>query len=471
MESLLQGELLGSQRLQNALIGIKEEKQCNEITENKHDKCNWKKILDTTGPQPKPRHGHRAVAIKDLMIIFGGGNEGIVDELHVFNTVNNQWFVPEVKGEIPPGCAAYGLIVDGTRILVFGGMVEFGKYSNELYELQASRWEWKRLKPKPPKNGMLPCPRLGHSFTLVGTKVFLFGGLANDGDNPKNNIPRYLNDLYTLELRTNNAVAWEMPKTYGQAPQPRESHTCVAYTDSTTGKSRLIIYGGMCGWRLGDIWMLDVQSMSWSKPIISGIPPLPRSLHSSILIGKRMIIFGGWVPLSTDSIKVGTLEKEWKCTNTSACLNVETMQWEPMIMDTNEEKLPRARAGHCAVAIHSRMYIWSGRDCYRKVCCKDLWYLDVEKPPAPGRVQLVKASTTSLEVTWACTAGTEAYFLQIQKYDVPPPTPETPVAPPADKSAATPQPSTVTPASPVTKPITPAVAVKLATSITPAKGM
>lgn len=44
--------------------------------------------------------------------------------------------MPVTKGEIPPGCAAYGFVVDGTRLLVFGGMVEYGKYSNELYELQ-----------------------------------------------------------------------------------------------------------------------------------------------------------------------------------------------------------------------------------------------------------------------------------------------------------------------------------------------
>ena len=46
----------------------------------------WKRIINPTGPQPRPRHGHRAVAIKDLMVVFGGGNEGIVDELHVYNT-------------------------------------------------------------------------------------------------------------------------------------------------------------------------------------------------------------------------------------------------------------------------------------------------------------------------------------------------------------------------------------------------
>ena len=48
----------------------------------------WKRITNSTGPCPRPRHGHRAVSIKDLMIVFGGGNEGIVDELHVFNTGN-----------------------------------------------------------------------------------------------------------------------------------------------------------------------------------------------------------------------------------------------------------------------------------------------------------------------------------------------------------------------------------------------
>lgn len=46
----------------------------------------WRKVATASGPAPRPRHGHRAVAIKDLMIVFGGGNEGIVDELHVYNT-------------------------------------------------------------------------------------------------------------------------------------------------------------------------------------------------------------------------------------------------------------------------------------------------------------------------------------------------------------------------------------------------
>lgn len=32
----------------------------------------------------------------------------------------------------------------------------------------------------------------GHSFTLLGNKGYLFGGLANDSEDPKNNIPRFV---------------------------------------------------------------------------------------------------------------------------------------------------------------------------------------------------------------------------------------------------------------------------------------
>lgn len=44
----------------------------------------------------------------------------------------------------------------------------------------------------------------------------------------------------------------------------------------------------------------------------------------------------------------------------------DTMNWETLSMEVFEDALPRARAGHCSVAIHSRLYVWSGRDGYRK---------------------------------------------------------------------------------------------------------
>lgn len=426
----------------------------------------WVKVEKTTGPVPKPRHGHRAVSNKDLMIVFGGGNEGIVDELHVLNTNTNHWFIPEVKGDVPPGCAAYGFACDGTRLLVFGGMIEYGRYSNDLYELQTATWEWRHVRPKAPKNEAAPCPRLGHSFTMIGSQVFLFGGLANDSDDPKDNIPRYLNDLYILDTRPGQpAMQWERPVFFGTPPSPRESHTAVAYIPKssnststnttmsnnvnnnngcTNGSSipgaKLIIYGGMAGCRLNDLHILDIATMTWSNPKLSGPSPLPRSLHSSSLIGNKMYVFGGWVPHQganeskdwnpavendpNQPLPPIIHEKEWRCTNTLAVLDVDTLIWQYVSQDSDNDSVPKSRAGHCATPISTRLYIWSGRDGYKKaanknqVCYNDLWYLETEPPSVPAKPALIRANVKSLEVYWNPLANADYYLVQIMVYDI-----------------------------------------------------
>lgn len=423
---------------------------------NSIKKFKWIKVAHTTGPTPKPRHGHRAVSIKDLMIVFGGGNEGIVDELHVLNTSTNQWFMPEVKGDVPPGCAAYGFACDGTRLLVFGGMIEYGRYSNDLYELQSANWEWRHVRPKAPKNDNAPCPRLGHSFTIIGSQIYLFGGLANDSDDPKDNIPRYLNDLYILDTRPGQpAMQWEKPVFFGTPPSPRESHTAVAYipknSSSTNGcapngngvsGAKLIIYGGMAGCRLDDMHVLDISTMTWSCPKLMGPAPLPRSLHSSSVIGSKMFIFGGWVPhheagdskdwspaIENDpKLPLPPIihEKEWRCTNTLGVLDLDTLTWVHATQETSDDSAPRARAGHCAVPISTRLYIWSGRDGYKKaanknqVCYHDLWYLETEPPSAPTKPALIRAGHNTLEIYWGQLTNADFYLMQIMCYDAPP---------------------------------------------------
>ncbi|XP_063303285.1 host cell factor 2 isoform X1 [Pelobates fuscus] len=380
----------------------------------------WRRVSSSTGPVPRSRHGHRAVAIRELMIIFGGGNEGIAEELHVYNTVTNQWFLPAVRGDIPPGSAAHGFVCDGTRILVFGGMVEYGRYSNELYELQASRWLWKKLKPQAPSNGSPPCPRLGHSLSLHGNKCYLFGGLANESEDTNNNIPRYLNDFYELELCPGTGVVgWNLPLMKGTLPSPRESHSAVVYSRKDTRKPKLYIFGGMSGSRLDDLWELDIETMTWTSSEVKGPVPLPRSLHTANVIGNKMYVFGGWTPHTTQS-DLSPQDSQWKCTNSFSYLDLDTHEWTTLSPDYAEDKKnwPRPRAGHCAVTIGKRLYIWSGRDGYKKawnyqVCCKDLWYIDTEKPPTPSQVQLVRATTNSFHVKWNEIPTVEGYLLQL----------------------------------------------------------
>lgn len=68
---------------------------------------------------------------------------------------------------------------------------------------------------------------------------------------------RYLNDLYVLDLKNTNSLQWEAPTQMGCIPSPRESHTCVTFT-KFDGRDQLIVFGGMSGCRLGDLYQLDI---------------------------------------------------------------------------------------------------------------------------------------------------------------------------------------------------------------------
>ncbi|RXM29922.1 Host cell factor 2 [Acipenser ruthenus] len=276
-----------------------------------------------------------------------------------------------------------------------GGWLNLGNTATVFMSYrQASRWLWKKLKPKPPRNGVPPCPRLGHSFTLFGNKCYLFGGLANDSDDPNSNVPRYLNDFYELELQAVSGVkGWNIPETKGTAPSARESHTAIIYSSKGSYSPKLYIFGGMRG----------------------------------------MYVFGGWIPILMNEDKSNAFDNEWSCTNSMSYLNLDTMTWNGLVWERQEDgkaSSPRPRAGHCAAVIGSRLYIWSGRDGYRKawnyqVCCKDLWYLETEKPSTPSPVFLVKATLKSLHVAWHPLPAAESYLLQLQ------PEPTAPASPSA----------------------------------------
>ncbi|CAF5177530.1 unnamed protein product, partial [Rotaria magnacalcarata] len=122
-----------------------------------------------------------------------------------------------------------------------------------------------------------------------------------------------------------------------------------------------------------------------------------------------------------------------------------TNTWELLGQECLDENVPRARAGHCATSVNTRMYIWSGRDGYRKawnnqVCCKDLWCLETASPGEPEKVQLLKAGIGNLEITWNPVPTADSYILQIQRFEAPieqpPPTSLNPISLPLQSISA-----------------------------------
>ena len=54
---------------------------------------------------------------------------------------------------------------------------------------------------------------------------------------------------------------------------------------------------------------------------------------------------------------------------------VDTFTWEavPEFPTDDEEACPCPRAGHSAAVVGTRMYVWSGRDGYRRVWNNQVW--------------------------------------------------------------------------------------------------
>jgi len=132
----------------------------------------------------------------------------------------------------------------------------------------------------------IPCPRGGHSLTVVSpNRLMLFGGSSRTAD--------FFSDIYAFELETHRWILLE-PK--GQAPVGRSGHSAIAF------KSQLVIFGGQTVVRdsttgemelriLHDCFLLDIDSLTWRGCQISN--PLPRNGHAAFLVDTTMYIVGG----------------------------------------------------------------------------------------------------------------------------------------------------------------------------------
>lgn len=181
---------------------------------------------------------------------------------------------------------------------------------------------------------MPPCPRGGHTATLIGASILYFGGHYYS-DNKIGYV--YLNDTHVLDL---NASRWIKPKISGTAPKARYGHSAVL------AGSRIIIFGGK-GYKstvYRDLHALDPVSMTWYQGPEGAGAPCARFGHTATLInGTKMFVFGGWNG------------KDYY--NDLFILDLEIMAWtKPMVSGPE----PSPRQGHSAILIGSNLIVHGG---------------------------------------------------------------------------------------------------------------
>jgi len=176
----------------------------------------WEKVSAVNGPSG--RSGHRMIALKKQLMVFGGFQDYIRDykyfnDVHVFDIETYSWHRLEPSG-LPPaprsGCCLVPT-VDGTKVLMYGGYskervkkdVDKGSTHRDMYYLHSEKtdssglkWKWVSTKP----GGTKPSPRCGFSVVVSGpNKAAMFGGVYDEEDEDDLSGTFY-GDLYQLEV-------------------------------------------------------------------------------------------------------------------------------------------------------------------------------------------------------------------------------------------------------------------------------
>ncbi|KAG2212282.1 hypothetical protein INT47_001641 [Mucor saturninus] len=134
--------------------------------------------------------------------------------------------------------------------------------------------------------GAVPPLLIGATTTLVGYKVYLFGGRLQS-------TRQISNRLYILDTKTK---IWTTTNPEITAPVPRYFHSA-----NSDGKHHILFYGGMGVQQtvngedlvaLNDLFFLNTETLLWEYPPINN-SPARRYAHISSFVKDRLIIMGG----------------------------------------------------------------------------------------------------------------------------------------------------------------------------------
>lgn len=167
---------------------------------------------------------------------------------------------------------------------VFGGCTQSSCNAafNDLWRLDLNSKEWIR----PLASGSYPSPKAGATLVVYKDLLVLFGGWTRPSPYPLHQPERFFDEIHTYSPSKNwwNCVV----TTHG--PPPMAGHSCCVIRD------KMIVFGGSLGSRQmsNDVWVLDLEQWSWSKPTTSGPSPHPRGGQSQVVIDdETILVLGG----------------------------------------------------------------------------------------------------------------------------------------------------------------------------------
>uniref|UniRef100_A0A8C3WIF4 Kelch domain containing 4 n=1 Tax=Catagonus wagneri TaxID=51154 RepID=A0A8C3WIF4_9CETA len=176
----------------------------------------WEQVRSPGGPSG--RSGHRMVAWKRQLILFGGFHESTRDyiyynDVYAFNLDTLTWtkLSPSGTGPTPRSGCQMSVTPQGS-VVIYGGYskqrvrkdVDRGTQHADMFLLKPEegregKWVWIRINP----SGTKPTPRSGFSVAVApNLQTLLFGGVC-DEEEEESLQGNFLNDLYFYDPARN----------------------------------------------------------------------------------------------------------------------------------------------------------------------------------------------------------------------------------------------------------------------------
>ncbi|XP_037960514.1 kelch domain-containing protein 3 [Teleopsis dalmanni] len=229
--------------------------------------------------------------------------------------------------------------------------------------------------------------RVNHAAVGIGEFIYSFGGYCSAGDEYG------FNEAIDVHVLNTNTLRWSLVNykkdengllKYPNIPFQRYGHTVVAY------KNKIYMWGGRNDESLCKIlYCFDPETLSWSRPKVTGEVPGARDGHSACIVENCMYIFGGFI----------TEINEFSCD--VHCLNFDKMEWKYV---QTFGVPPTFRDFHTSATINGRMYIFGGRGdqqgpyySQEEKYCNEIVYLDLKtkvwhRPATTGKVPVGRRS-------------------------------------------------------------------------------
>lgn len=269
----------------------------NQITEGE---LLWQTVMTEESPDNvSRRHSHCGVySDKHLsMFIFGGctASSSTFNDLLQFDLSNRKWIRPRAIGSYPSPKALATLVTNEDVLLLFGGWTHPSAYPlhqtwklfSELHIYNIAESRWTQIKCE--ESDAWPPKTAGHSATLHGDKMVVFGGLTMQRASDNLSF-QCSNNLWIFSLTSLN---WYLQPTAGDVTPSGRYGQSQIYLDC----EHLLILGGWLGSSntdLIDIWMLDMSQSEWRwyEMKVEGVEHRPKDIsrHPAARAAKDRVV-------------------------------------------------------------------------------------------------------------------------------------------------------------------------------------